>query len=304
MDKHMDPKTKQIVLPLITALIWGSAFVAQKSGAEVLGAFTFTWTRYLLAAIALVCFLTIRGKHTGRKPFSENRPSLLRGGLVMGTLLAVASNLQQYGVGLTTAGKAGFITALYIVLVPLFGLFLGKRVRALVWCGVAVAVAGLYLLSFAAGGEMTFTTGDLCVLLCAIVFTLHILVVDHYTKLADAVELACLQFAVAVAESLLCALVTEGVPMDAIRAAAFPIFYAGVISGGIAYTLQIVSQKDGDPTVVSLLLSLEAFFAAVCGAIILHERLSLREYLGCALMLCAVVLVQLPEKKVPEKKAS
>ena len=300
----MDPKTKQIVLPLITALIWGSAFVAQKSGAEVLGAFTFTWTRYSLAAIALVCFLTLRGRRTGRKPFSENRPALLRGALVMGTLLAVASNLQQYGMGMTTAGKAGFITALYIVLVPLFGLFFGKRVRAAVWCGVAVALAGLYLLSFAAGGETAFTGCDVYMLLCAVVFSFHILATDRFTKLADAVELACLQFTVAAAESLLCALATEGVPLDAIASAAFPIFYAGVISGGIAYTLQIVSQKDGDPTVVSLLLSLEAFFAAVCGAIILHERLTLREYLGCALMLCAVVLVQLPEKKVSEKKVS
>ncbi|MBR3560910.1 MAG: DMT family transporter [Oscillospiraceae bacterium] len=293
----MNRKTKQIVLPLIAAMIWGSAFVAQKSGAEVLGAFTFTGTRYLLAALALVCFLLIRGKYTRQRPFSANRSALLRGGLVMGTLLAVASNLQQYGVGLTSAGKAGFITTLYIVLVPLFGLFLHKRVRVPVWCGVAVALAGLYLLSFAAGGEMSFTMGDLCVLLCAIVFSCHILAVDYFTKFADAVELACLQFVVAAVESLLCALVTEGVAVDAIRAAAFPIFYAGVISGGIAYTLQIVSQKDGDPAVVSLLLSLESFFAALSGAIILHERLSLREYFGCALMLCAVVLVQLPEKK-------
>ena len=293
----MNTKTKQIVLPLITSMIWGSAFVAQKSGAESVGAFTFTWTRYLLAALALLCFLTLRGAREGKKPFSENRPVLLRGGLVMGTLLMIASNLQQYGVGLTTAGKAGFITALYIVLVPLFGLFLGKRVRAVVWCGVAVAVAGLYFLSFAAGGELSFTRGDFFVLLCAIVFTLHILSIDHYTKFAGGVELACLQFAVAAAEPCAAALLTEGIPVDAIAQGAFPIFYAGVISGGIGYTLQIVAQKDGDPTVVSLLLSLESLFAVISGAIILHERLSPREYIGCALMLCAVALVQLPEKK-------
>ena len=293
----MNTKTKQIILPLITAMIWGSAFVAQKSGAEVLGAFTFTGSRYLLAALALACFLLLRGKRSGRLPFSENRSVLLRGGFVMGTLLMVASNLQQYGVGFTTAGKAGFITALYIVLVPLFGLFLHKRVRLVVWCGVALAVAGLYLLSFAAGGEASFTTGDLFVFLCAIVFTLHILSIDHYTKLADGVELACIQFAVAAVESLAVALPAEGFSAQAIAQGIVPILYAGLISGGIGYTLQIVAQKDGDPTVVSLLLSLESFFAVVSGALLLHERLTPREYLGCALMLCAVILVQLPEKK-------
>ena len=293
----MNAKTKQIVLPLITAIIWGSAFVAQKSGAEVSGPFTFTWARYLLAALALACFLLLRGKRSGRRPFSENRDVLLRGGLVMGTLLMVASNLQQYGVGLTTAGKAGFITALYIVLVPLFGLFLHKRVRPLVWCGVAVAVAGLYFLSFAVGGEAAFTMGDLYVFLCALVFTLHILAIDHYTKLADGVELACLQFAVAAVESFAAALAMEGFSAQALAQGVVPILYAGLISGGVGYTLQIIAQKDGDPTVVSLLLSLESFFAVVSGALLLHERLTPREYLGCALMLCAVVLVQLPEKK-------
>ena len=293
----MNTKTKQIVLPLITAMIWGTAFVAQKSGAEVLGAFTFTGSRYLLAALALACFLLIRGKRGGKKPFSENRSVLLRGGLVMGTLLMVASNLQQYGVGMTTAGKAGFITALYIVLVPLFGLFLHKRVRLVVWCGVALAVAGLYFLSFAVGGEASFTTGDLFVFLCAIVFTLHILAIDHYTKLADGIELACIQFAVAAVGSLALALAAEGFSAQAITQGIMPVLYAGLISGGIGYTLQIVAQKDGDPTVVSLLLSLESFFAAVSGALLLHERLTMREYFGCALMLCAVVLVQLPEKK-------
>ena len=293
MDKHMNPKTRQIVLPLITALIWGSAFVAQKSGAEVLGAFTFTWTRYSLAAIALVCFLALRGRRTGRKPFSENRPALLRGALVMGTLLAVASNLQQYGMGMTPAGKAGFITALYIVLVPLFGLFFGKRVRAAVWCGVAVALAGLYLLSFAAGGETAFTGGDVYMLLCAVVFSFHILATDRFTKLADAVELACLQFTVAAAESLLCALATEGVPLDAIASAAFPIFYAGVISGGIAYTLQNVAQSRTSASVAAIVLSTESVFGALSGWIVLHDVLSAGQFCGCALVFVAVVATQL-----------
>jgi len=295
----MNKKTKQIVLPLITALIWGCAFVAQKSGADVLGALTFTWTRYLLAALALLAFLALRAKRGGgtlREAFS----GAWTGGLVMGTLLMIASNLQQYGMNFTTAGKAGFVTALYIVIVPLLGLFLRKRVRLLVWCGVAVAVAGLYFLSFAAGGAPTFNAGDLYVLGCALVFSVHILCVDHFTVKSDGVVLACLQFFVAAGESLVLAIFTEGFPVGAILECALPILYAGLISGGIGYTLQIVAQKDGDPAVVSLLLSLESLFAAVSGAVLLHERLSARELLGCALMLFAVVLVQLPEGKKRE----
>ena len=291
----MDKKTKQIILPLITAFIWGSAFVAQKSGADVIGAFTFTWTRYLLAGLALLAFLSLRTRRCGRT-LREAFSGAWVGGMVMGTLLMVASNLQQYGMNFTTAGKAGFVTALYIVLVPLLGLFFRKRVRLLGWCGVALAVAGLYFLSFAAGGVPSFNVGDLYVLGCALVFSFHILAVDHYTAFSDGVVLACLQFLVAAGESLVPALVFEGFSASAILGCALPILYAGLISGGIGYTLQILAQKDGDPVVVSLLLSLESLFAAVSGAILLHERLTARECLGCALMLLAVVLVQLPEK--------
>ena len=298
----MSKKVKQLVLPLITAVIWGTAFTAQKSGSGVIGAFTFNWTRYLLAALALACFIAIRNKRAPKaapqnKP--ANRRALLCGGFVMGTLLMISSNLQQYGIGMTTAGKAGFITALYIVLVPLFGLFLHKRVRLPVWIGVAVAVVGLYLLSFASDGKPTFTTGDLYVLPCALGFTFHILAIDHYTKRADSVELACVQFAVAALESLIAGLIFEGVSWQAIRDCAVPILYAGLISGGVGYTLQVVAQKDGDPAIVSLLVSLEAVFAVLSGALILGERLMPREYLGCLLMLLAVVLVQLPERKRP-----
>ena len=300
----MSPKAKQIVLPPLISVIWGSAFVAQKSGSDHLGAFTFTWTRYLLASLVILLFLTLREKRGGKGLIPKDaaeRGALLQGGLVMGTLLMTATNLQQYGVGLTTAGKAGFLTALYIVLVPLLGLFLHKRVRPAVWLGIAVAVAGLYFLSFAAGGVPAFGSGDLFVLLCALVFSVHILAIDHYTKLADGVALSCLQFAVAAGESMVLGLILEGFPAAAVLDALFPILYAGVISGGVGYTLQIVAQEDGDPTVVSLLLSLESLFAVVSGALILGERLTAREYWGCALMLCAVVLVQLPEKKAEKQ---
>ncbi|MBO4914132.1 MAG: DMT family transporter [Oscillospiraceae bacterium] len=303
----MNKKVKQIVLPLLAAFIWGSAFVAQKGGAEVLGALSFNWTRSLTAAICLlilVLLLEKRSKPEEKSPedVKKDRRALFEAGLVVGTILAVGSTLQQYGVGLTTAGKAGFLTALYIVLVPLFGLFLGKRVRIVVWMGVGVAVAGLYFLSFAAGGVPVFNSGDLLVIACALVFALHILAIDHYTKKVDGIKLSCAQFFVAGFELLIAALIVEGFPLSDIADCIPFILYTGVLSSGVGYTLQILSQKDGDPAVVSLLLSLESFFAAVSGAVVLGERLSLREYLGCALMLCAVILVQLPDKKKASSK--
>ena len=303
----MNRKVKQIVLPLLAAFIWGSAFVAQKGGAEMLGALSFNWTRSLVAALGLSVLVWVMDRRADRPKKSgaeqkRDRRELLRGGLVVGTILAVGSTLQQYGIAMTTAGKAGFLTALYIVLVPLFGMLFGSRVRPSVWLGVAAALAGLYFLSFAAGGEASFGRGDLLVIACAFVFASHILAVDHFTKTVDGIKLSCLQFLVAGAELLIAALFVEGLPLRAILDCMPFILYAGVLSGGVGYTLQILAQKDGEPAVVSLLLRLEAFFAAVRGALVLHERLSAREYIGCALMLCAVVLVQLPEKKT-EKPA-
>jgi len=300
----MNRNTRQIVLPLLTAMIWGSAFVAQKGGAEVLGPLSFNWTRSLIAGIEVLALAALRERRVPRAAAPADRAAarkrLLTGGAVVGTLLALASYLQQYGLGRTTAGKAGFLTALYIVLVPALGVFLRKRVRPLVWCGVGIAVAGLYFLSFAAGGELIIGRGDVYVLLCALVFSLHILAIDHYTKTVDGLKLSCVQFFVTAAESFAAALAAEGLPARAILACMPFILYAGVLSSGVGYTLQILAQKDGDPTVVSLLLSLESVFAVLSGALVLHERLSLREYLGCALMLGAVVLVQLPERRKAE----
>lgn len=299
----MNKKVKQIVLPLLAAFIWGSAFVAQKGGAEMLDALSFNWMRSLVAALGLLVLVKVLDRRSAAaeknaEERKQDRNALLRSGIVVGTILALGSTLQQYGVGITTAGKAGFLTALYIVLVPLLGLLSGNRVRPLVWCGVGVAVIGLYLLSFAAGGAPVFNSGDLFVIACAFVFSAHILAIDHYTETVDGVKLSCVQFFVAGLELLVIALIVEGLPAWEQVAACMPyILYTGILSSGVGYTLQILAQKDGDPAVVSLLLSLESFFAAVSGAVLLHERLTPREYLGCALMLCAVVLVQLPEKK-------
>ena len=206
-----------------------------------------------------------------------------------------------------TAGKAGFITALYIVLVPLAGMFLGKKANKRLFLCVLIAVVGLYFLCFTGSeGAMSFGRGDFLVFLCAFAFTGHILCVDHYVQKVDGIALSCVQFAVMMVLSTVCAFTFETVDFAALGECMFYILYIGILSSAGGYTLQILAQKDGDPTVVSLLLSLESFFAVVCGAIILHERMSGREYLGCALMLTAVLLSQLPEKTAdaaePQKK--
>lgn len=292
-------KIKQVVLPLLTALIWGSAFVAQTIGAESIDGFTYSAARSYPAVISLFVVLAVMHHRNPQEKYTaEQKHELLVGGVVCGVFLTFSTNIQQFALTETGAGKAGFITALYIVLVPLFGVFLGKKAsRRLVLC-VAIAVTGLYLLSIKSGeGLGSVGRGDFLVLCSAFGFAGHILVVDHYVQKVDGVALSCVQFIVMAILSTICALLFETIDLSAIAACAGSILYVGVLSSAVGYTLQIIAQKDGDPTVVSLLLSLESFFAVVCGALILHERMSAREYLGCALMLTAVILSQLPEKK-------
>lgn len=293
---------KQVFLPLLTAFIWGSSFVAQSLSVGHLGAFTFNMARSFAAVAALgLMLLILRLKNGDTRSAEEKRTErkdLLIGGICCGVFLTIGSNLQQLGIEQTAAGKAGFITALYVVLVPLFGLFFRKRVAPQVWASVVIAVVGLYYLCMDGTSGFSFNGGDFYVLLCAFAFTGQILCVDHFVQKVDGIKLSCVQFIVMTVLSAIVALVRgEPVSIGAITECLPYILYVGVLSGGVAYTLQILAQKDGDPTVVSLLLSLESFFAVVSGAIILHERLSGREYLGCALMLAAVFLSQLPEKR-------
>ena len=284
--------TKQVILPLITSFIWGSSFVAQSLGAGKVGGFTFTAARSIPAVLVLgALVLILRRVRHEEKYTPQQKKDLLEGGLVCGIFLTLGTNLQQFGIADTTAGKAGFITALYIVLVPLAGMFLGKKANKRLFLCVLIAVVGLYFLCFTGSeGAMSFGRGDFLVFLCAFAFTGHILCVDHYVQKVDGI----------------CAFTFETVDFAALGECTFYILYIGILSSAGGYTLQILAQKDGDPTVVSLLLSLESFFAVVCGAIILHERMSGREYLGCALMLTAVLLSQLPEKTAdaaePQKK--
>ena len=293
-----NPKVRQVVLPLITAMIWGSSFVTQSISAGHIGCFFFGALRALPATVFLFLLACAMRRLRPREKYSEaQKKTLLRAGIICGTLLTAAISFQQFGLSYTSAGKAGFISALYIVLVPVFSIFFGKRPGRRVWIFVAAAVAGLYLLCVNGSGEMSFSAGDLSVLLCAVVFAFQIIAVDHYAGKVDGVELSCVQFAVMTVLSAVCALLTgEQTTMEAVKACLPYILYTGIFSSGIAYTLQIIAQKDGEATVVSLLLSLESLFAVVSGAIFLHERMSAQEYLGCALMLAAVLLSQLPEK--------
>ena len=295
--------TKQIRhngMALLAALIWGTAFVAQSVGADYVEPFTFNAARSAVAFCFLLVLCLVR--RTVQKGVVESATKswkdLAVGGTCCGVALTVASNLQQKGLETTTSGKAGFITALYIVIVPIVGIFMKKKAPRTLLISVPLAVAGLYCLCITE--DFTITEGDFYVFLCAICFSAHILVIDHFTQKVDGVELSCVQFLVATLLSSAGMIVSENPSLEAVGMCIWPILYVGVFSSGVAYTLQILAQKDSNPTVVSLLLSLESVFATLAGAIILHDQMSIKEYFGCVLMLVAVVLAQLPER---EKKA-
>lgn len=292
-------RIRQNVLPLITALIWGTAFVAQSVGAEYMGPFTFNALRAIIAFFFLLALCALRRSVAWKKGAGDAVPASRRdlavGGLCCGAALAVASFLQQKGIETTTAGKAGFITALYIVLVPLIGLFLRRRVPKAVWGSVVLAVAGLYCLCITE--DFSIAGGDFYLLLCALCFAIQIMVVDHFTQKVDGVELSCAQFFVMSILSSLGMLTEQLPPPELLMNCLWPVLYVGVFSSGVAYTLQILAQKDSDPAVVSLLMSMESVFATISGAVILGDRMSMKEYFGCGLMLAAVILAQLPGRE-------
>lgn len=303
---------------MLTAFIWGSSFVAQKSGMDLIGPMAFNGIRTLIGGIVLIpaiMFLNnLKAKRNLQSPDSMNEASpedkqkekklLIIGGICCGIALMIASNLQQIGIFYTTAGKAGFITALYVVLVPICGLFLGKKVRPVIWLCVLASAIGLYLLCMPAdGGFGHINKGDLLILLCALCFTGHILIIDYFSPKVDGVKLSCIQFFVAGILSII--LMFPGDPalgfdlptLGTLLDSWLPILYAGVMSCGVAYTLQIVAQADTDPTVASMILCLESVFAVIAGMIILKESMSLREITGCIIMFAAIVVSQLPAKE-------
>ena len=279
---------------LFTSMIWGAAFVAQSVGLSYVGPFTLNSVRFLIAGVFLLPCIPLLHRAGFRSDTSGSPKELLLGCLVCGVLLAVASSLQQIGLAYTTVSKAGFITALYVIIVPILGLFLGKKVRPLVWFCVVLSVVGLYLLCMA--GPASIGSGDLLVLLCALVFSLHILAIDYFSRRVDGLKLSCFQFLIC---GILCAcptLALEHPAPGAILAAWKPILYAGILSSGVGYTLQIIAQRRTDPTVASLILCMESVFSALFGWVLLHQSLSPRELTGCGLMLAAILLAQLPGK--------
>ena len=287
---------KNNILLVLTALIWGCAFVAQSVGMDYVGPFTFNTARFLIGAIVLlpVIWFMDRQRKTGAEK-GAGQKTLIIGGICCGIALAVASTLQQWGILFTTVGKAGFITAMYIVIVPMLGIFIGKKVRPLIIGCVAIAVVGFYFLCMTE--SLRLGLGDFLVLLCAIAFSIHILVIDHFSPKVDGVKMSAIQFLTAAIISAVPTLLWEQPVSTEILQAWQPVLYAGIMSCGVAYTLQIIAQKNADPTVASLLLSLESVFSVLAGWVILHQSLSIRELFGCVLMFGAIILAQLPEKK-------
>lgn len=284
------------LLLFLAAVIWGVAFVAQSVGMDYMGPATFNGARFLIGSAVLMPVIWYRGRKKQADSAPEDKKKLLTGGLCCGLALCCASLLQQFGIQYTTVGKAGFITTLYIIIVPVLGIFLRKRIKARVWIGAVIAVIGMYLLCMS--GSFSLSMGDSLVLGCALVFAVHILVVDYFSPKVDSVKLSCLQFLTSGVICTVLAFLTETPSLESMIAGAVPVLYAGVLSCGVAYTLQVVGQKNVEPTIASLILSLESVVSVLAGWIILGQRLSVKELLGCVLVFAAVILVQLPDKKV------
>lgn len=296
------------LLLTLCAIVWGSSFVAQSEGAQFVGPFTFISIRSLLGSAFLLpvtwCVDAYKKKKGAFTPMDAPQKRLfLKGGLLCGTALTAASVLQQFGIDRGTAsGKAGFITALYILLVPIFSVVLRKRIRPLIWPCAVGAVCGLYLLCIKDGFQVQGS--DLYVLACAAVYAVHILLIDRFSPYMDGVKLSCLQFFVSGVFSGVGMLLFEEVKPELLWSAAGSIAYSGIMSSGVAFTLQILGQQRTEPTLASMLMSLESVFAMLTGMLVLHEIPTLREALGCVLMFAAILVAQLPEKKqaaLPEK---
>ncbi len=287
------------LLLLFAAAIWGMAFAAQSSVADEIKPFTFNCLRMYIGCAVLSIFILFRDKIQHR-PILPAQPTerkcLLIGGAVCGIVLFIATNLQQFGISLypeeaAASGRSGFLTAIYVVFVPLCGVFLKKKIHFSIWIAVVLAVAGMYLLCMQNGFSGIYS-GDFVVLLCSVFFTAHILSIDYYVKKTDSVKLSCVQFFVGATLSLICSLLFESVDFSVVLKAWIPIVYTGVCSTGIAYTFQIAGQKTTAPAVASILCSLESVFAVIGGWLILGETLSLREIFGCAVMFAAIILSQ------------
>lgn len=293
---------RQSFLLFLTATIWGSGFVAQSIGMDHVTPFTYTFFRTFIGAIVLLPVIYFLQKRQGQKTKAQEssfkRKDLLIGSICCGICLVGGESFQQFGLVTTDAGKAGFITSLYIVFVPIFGLFLGKKLNRFIVFGVLLSLFGFYLLCIKQ--SFTIEQGDLLILICAIVFCFHILTIDHFVAKCDGVLLSCGQFFAASLIALILMLVFDYdvFSWSDVRAAALALLWSGVMSNGVAYTLQVVGQRGMNPTIATLILSLESVMAVVFGSVLLNESLSLREGIGCILILAAVIIAQLNPKAI------
>ncbi|MBP3323624.1 MAG: DMT family transporter [Clostridia bacterium] len=290
----MSKSLKGSLLLLLTAFIWGTAFVFQRVGMDFIEPFTFNGVRNIVGAVALlpVIFLLSKLNISSKGEESDNfsEYTYIPGGIACGVILFAASSLQQIGLQYTTAGKAGFLTALYMVLVPIVQIFMRKYAGAKVWLCVIIATFGTYLLSVKDG--FTVENGDIYVMLCAVVYTFHIIVIDYFSPKADAVKMSCVQFLTCGIISLAVAFIFETPTLDKVINAVIPILYTGIMSSGVAYTLQIIGQRMSPAPVACIVMSLESVFALLTGAVFLSESMTLREGIGCGLVFIAVILSQ------------
>lgn len=282
---------KSVFILLLTAAIWGFAFVAQRVGMQHVGAFTFNGVRFALGSLSLlpvIYFFNRKNKEHQKE--EADLKTTIKSGIIAGSVLFIAASLQQIGLIYTTAGKAGFITSLYIVLVPIIGILFKQKTHTKTWIGALTAVIGLYFLSI--NESLTIEFGDFLEIVGAVFWACHILLIDRFVKNVDAIKLSSIQFATCSVLSLITAFITEDVNAAGISSALVPILYGGIMSAGVAYTLQAVGQKYAKPSHAAIALSMESVFAAIGGILLLSERMSPRGYLGCALMLLGMLIAQ------------
>ncbi len=293
-------KLKNSLLLLLAAIIWGATFVAQSDAMAHIGPFTFNFIRFTIGALVLIPFIPELWKRkrnavSSPLPRGRSRIWLTAGCIFCGAALFAASNLQQFGIAIgDSVGKAGFITSLYIILVPILGIFFKKRASFLVWLSAGLALVGMYFLCIKQG--FALQTSDMLYLACAFFFAIHIILISIYAPYISGTALSAIQFAVAALLSGICMVIFERPNIQAILSAYIPLLYAGVLACGVAYTLQIIGQRELDPTAASLILSLESVVSVIAGMLMLKQMLTLREMIGCIIMLCATILAQLPKK--------
>lgn len=295
-------KRRNSLILALTSFIWGISFVAQSEGGDAIGPYSFNCVRSIIGSLFLIFIISITDRFgiTKKPEDKKAQKTLLTGGVLCGIVLCIATNLQQMGIYLgTSSGKAGFLTACYILLVPILGLFFKKKCGINVWIAVAISLVGLYLLCIDGAFRLQFS--DTLVILCALCFSIHILVIDHFSPMVDGLRMSCIQFMVTGLLTAIPMFMTEFKSGVQIWFSAFctwdawiPLLYAGIFSCGIAYTLQIIGQKGVNPTIASLIMSLESVFSVLAGWLILHEKLSAKELTGCVLIFGAVILSQLP----------